>query len=308
MNLCRCEKGHFYDKEKFESCQHCAQGVQADESLTTVFTEDLDGSAQSDFGQFEQQEVPVMQQEVPVMQQPNVVMPEPDATEPIAQNNMGGIQMENNYDNTYGNMGTAYGNSYENMGNAFEPAREVTVDEIEQPKINPGNVADDDDDHTVAFYDDIFASSTPMPSPEPAISNAAVPKTATAPSSGIRRGAQSPCTGWLISLDGAHIGQDFRLKVGKNFIGRDASMDVALVGDRSVSRNRHAILVYEPKQHLYLVQPGESSELVYLNDEVVLSPMRLKEYDVITVGEVNLLFMPLCGERFNWTDYLKNRK
>ena len=85
-------------------------------------------------------------------------------------------------------------------------------------------------------------------------------------------------------------------------------MDVALVGDRSVSRNRHAILVYEPKQHLYLVQPGESSELVYLNDEVVLSPMRLKEYDVITVGEVNLLFMPLCGERFNWTDYLKNRK
>ena len=48
-------------------------------------------------------------------------------------------------------------------------------------------------------------------------------------------------------------------------------MDIALVGDKSVSRNKHAILVYEPKQHLYLVQPGESSELVYLNDEVVLS-------------------------------------
>ena len=38
-------------------------------------------------------------------------------------------------------------------------------------------------------------------------------------------------------------------------------MDIALVGDKSVSRNKHAILVYEPKQHLYLVQPGESTNL-----------------------------------------------
>jgi len=85
-------------------------------------------------------------------------------------------------------------------------------------------------------------------------------------------------------------------------------MDIALVGDKSVSRNKHAILVYEPKQHLYLVQPGESSELVYLNDEVVLSPMKLQAYDVITVGEVKLLFMPLCGAKFNWTDYLTQNR
>ena len=85
-------------------------------------------------------------------------------------------------------------------------------------------------------------------------------------------------------------------------------MDVVLDGDKSVSRNKHAIIVYEPKQHLYLVQPGESSELVYLNDEVVLSPVKLKAYDKITVGEVTLLFMPLCGEQFNWSQMLQKFK
>ena len=96
--------------------------------------------------------------------------------------------------------------------------------------------------------------------------------------------------------------------MGKNFIGRDAKMDVALTEDKSVSRDRHAIVVYEPKAHLYLIQPGESSSLVYRNNEVVLTPVKLEAYDMITVGDVNLLFMPLCGERFNWGDLLEELK
>ena len=153
--------------------------------------------------------------------------------------------------------------------------------------------------HTVAFYDDIFAADT---TPAAKTNTSAV----TSQQAPVQH-VTTPCTGWLIAINGNHLGQDFHLKVGKNFIGRDSKMDVALVGDKSVSRNKHAIVVYEPKQHLYLVQPGESSELVYLNDEVVLSPMKLKAYDKITIGEVNLIFMPLCGEQFNWTDILKHR-
>ena len=29
---------------------------------------------------------------------------------------------------------------------------------------------------------------------------------------------------------------------------------------------------------------------------------------MITVGEVNLVFMPLCGEQFNWNDILIHKK
>lgn len=45
MNLSRCENGHFYDKEKYASCPHCAQGAGTDESMTTVFDENGEANA-----------------------------------------------------------------------------------------------------------------------------------------------------------------------------------------------------------------------------------------------------------------------
>ena len=113
-----------------------------------------------------------------------------------------------------------------------------------------------------------------------------------------------PVVGWLVCLNGEEAGKSFTLKSGRNFIGRGADMDVVLSGDMSVSREKQAIVVYEPKQHLYLIQPGEASSLVYCNNEVVLNPKMLKAYDIITVGEVNLLFIPLCGKDFNWNELL----
>lgn len=154
-------------------------------------------------------------------------------------------------------------------------------------------IAVPDDDHTVAFYNDIFHSVS---------ADAASAGASDDPAPGNR--VDPPCVGWLIALGGVHIGQDFRLKAGKNYIGRSPQMDVALTGDKSVSRHRHAIMIYEPKQRLYLIQPGESSGLAYRNNEVVLGPVKLEAYDRITVGEVNLLFMPLCGSNFDWSELL----
>jgi len=109
-----------------------------------------------------------------------------------------------------------------------------------------------------------------------------------------------PVVGWLVCIEGEHMGEDFRLKTGKNFIGRSANMDAALTKDKSVSRDKHAIVLYEPKTHIFLVQPGEARELCYLNDQVVLSTQELKRNDVITVGESKLMFFPCCDSVFNW--------
>lgn len=275
MNLSRCEKGHFFDKEKYAVCPHCQGGAGSDDSLTTVFTEDMTTPSP----------IPVPQEPVNQWGQAPV-MPADEVTLPT-----GGTPIEQPtipYADDYNEQPTI-----PLTQDTF--AATETVPTVNQPEWT------EDDDHTVAFYDDIFSSPTTSKA------NTA-PVKETVAKEPVKRSVSTPCTGWVIALDGNHLGEDFRLKVGKNFVGRDASMDIALVGDKSVSRNKHAILVYEPKQHLYLVQPGESSELVYLNDEVVLSPMKLQAYDVITVGEVKLLFMPLCGAKFNWTDYLTQNR
>ena len=72
-----------------------------------------------------------------------------------------------------------------------------------------------------------------------------------------------------------------------------------------MSRNKHAIVVYEPKHHKYFIQPGESNELVYVNDEVVLLPMPLKPYDLIVIGDIELWFMPLCDDQHNWSEVIR---
>ena len=85
-------------------------------------------------------------------------------------------------------------------------------------------------------------------------------------------------------------------------------MDVVLEGDPSVSRTAHAIVVYEPKENVYLIQPGASKELSYLNDSVVLESKVIAPNDVITVGATKLLFVPCCSKVFNWTDGKKTEK
>ena len=114
-----------------------------------------------------------------------------------------------------------------------------------------------------------------------------------------------PVVGWLVCLSGKHLGKDFRLVQGKNFIGRDAHMDVCLEGEKTVSREKHALIVYEPKHHLYLIQSGDSKELTYVNDKVILESKELHAYDEILLGDVKLLFIPLCNTDFNWTEVME---
>lgn len=116
-----------------------------------------------------------------------------------------------------------------------------------------------------------------------------------------------PVVGWLVCTEGNHSGEFFKLKTGRNFIGRSRTMDIAISKDDTVSRERHAAVIYEPKNLMYLVQTGDSSGLCYLNDNVVLNPEKLKINDVITIGDTKLMFFPCCNEVFNW-GMLKDKK
>ena len=113
-----------------------------------------------------------------------------------------------------------------------------------------------------------------------------------------------PVVGWLVCVKGEYIGQSFNLKAGQNFIGRALNMDVPLAKDTSVSRNKHAILTYDPQNRVFYIQPGESSGLTHINGSLLLSPQTIQAYEKIKVGNSELVFVPCCGEQFAWEDYL----
>ncbi len=106
--------------------------------------------------------------------------------------------------------------------------------------------------------------------------------------------------GWLVCTKGKMYGQDFRLKSGRNFIGRGSDMDICLAGENTVSRDRHATIIHEPRKNIFIAQPGESRELFYVNGDVVLSPIQLKKNDVLQLGDVSLMLIPCCDDAFTW--------
>ena len=109
-----------------------------------------------------------------------------------------------------------------------------------------------------------------------------------------------PVVGWLVCVKGPSRGRDYRVRSGRNGIGRSEAMDVQITGDDTVSRENHAFLVYEPRKRIFSIRPGDGRGLVYLNGDEVIQASDIKGYDIIELGETQLMFVPLCSDKFNW--------
>ena len=118
-------------------------------------------------------------------------------------------------------------------------------------------------------------------------------------------GGSEPVVGWLVCVKGTYQGESFVLKTGQNFIGRSLSMDVILKDEMTVSRENHAMILFEPQRQVFYLMAGQSTGITYLNDAPVLMPAELKAYDKIGVGNALLVFIPFCGAQFRWEDYIE---
>ena len=79
-------------------------------------------------------------------------------------------------------------------------------------------------------------------------------------------------------------------------------MDVVIMNDNSVSRDKHGILVFDPRRKNFWALPGEASGLVYLNGEVVYSPTQMNPGDLLELGQTKLVLVPFCGEKYAWDE------
>ena len=109
-----------------------------------------------------------------------------------------------------------------------------------------------------------------------------------------------PVVGWLVCIEGAEKGRDYRIRSERNFVGRGPKMDICIGGDDTISRDNHAVISFNPKKNAYLLTPGEGRGIIYLNGQEVAIPAELKAYDKVELGQTKLLFVPFCGNDFEW--------
>ena len=261
MNLVRCEKGHFYDKDKNgDHCPYCAQMASAASSAPS----------------------------------PAPAAPAPGASAPAQ---------------TASAQSASASAAFAQSNPAPAPAAPAQ-NTAAGPAVSPAQPIQ------------------PQPAPAPAAPftpGAAAPVQTAAPQTGQTAAADSmmdtednctigyysrvigvePVVGWLVCTEGEYKGESFKLKSGRNFIGRAANMDVVLSADHSISRFKHAAVIYEPRSRQFIVTAGESRELCYLNGDVVLSNMKMEAYDVLNLGNTSLMLVPCCGKRFSWENGLE---
>ena len=113
-----------------------------------------------------------------------------------------------------------------------------------------------------------------------------------------------PVVGWLVCVRGTNKGRDYRLHSDLNKLGRAPNMDVCIEGDEAISRENHCQIAFSPRSKTFSVVPGDGRNISYLNNEDVLSAMRLKAYDRLDLGDSSFIFIPFD---FDWETTTKRQ-
>ncbi len=114
-------------------------------------------------------------------------------------------------------------------------------------------------------------------------------------------GAPLPVVGWLVAIDGPCKGTDYRIHTGYNYIGREYG-DICIRGDMTISAEKDANVTYVPQSNRFYIAHEQGKNVLLVNDiPAIGGGTELHNYDRITVGTTQLLFVGLCGEQFSWT-------
>lgn len=111
-----------------------------------------------------------------------------------------------------------------------------------------------------------------------------------------------PVVGWLVCIDGPAKGRDYRIHGQYNYIGRGHHMDICISGDDCISTDRAAVIAYDAVEKFFSFGPSMGHNVVRVNGRMLMNAVVLEPYDELTIGKTKLLFIPLCGERFDWNE------
>lgn len=311
MNVIRCKNGHFFDGDSYSACPHCGESAAAGGNAAPVKEEKKGfwGKGRKDKsvdGQPLSYTPPAMPRS-DIGNTPTDVMERVQA--PIAQSPAS--NKEHTLD--FWQM-SPRSESQPVAADAANESHNALSDNCEEPRpVGAAPVIQTEPIKEAPREEPKHAPE--QPSLRDAVKSASASNegktmsyfsSATAPSGEQARPAQpsEPVVGWLVCVGGVNFGNCFNIYAGKNSIGRSDENRIVIPDDNSISRSKHALIVYEPKKRNFYLQPGDSSGLTYLNDEYITDSHKLAANDIIELGESKFMFVPLCGDAFSWEEYM----
>lgn len=97
--------------------------------------------------------------------------------------------------------------------------------------------------------------------------------------------------GFLVTYNRTPMGKAFNIYEGRNYIGRDASCDIAIPDDNQMS-GKHMLIRYLSGNNKFSFKDEMSSNGTYVNKEL-LDEGELHNYDIIRVGSTIFIFIAI---------------
>ena len=314
MNVIRCRNGHFFDSDSYGTCPHCGE-------MANVTKSEQPKEEKKGFWARTRKDRATSSQQINSAETPNYenFVNGNDPTDVIAikkdvndKQNDSNSQLEKNPTLDFWQTSSNYNSNSDNtdavlaestdaqgvnmtgisMETDNSPDEKINTsrkDQVKQNEVSTSlrevvkNASASNEGKTMSYFNSATSSNSYQ--------------------SGLRV-SNEPVVGWLVCVAGAHFGECFNIYAGKNSIGRSTENRIVISNDNSISRLKHALIVYEPKKRNFYLQPGDSSGLTYLNDEYITDSQKLISHNVIELGDSKFVFIPLCGEDFSWEDYM----
>ena len=112
----------------------------------------------------------------------------------------------------------------------------------------------------------------------------------------------SPVMGWLVAVDGDKKGISFNIHSEQNSIGRGSNFDIDLYFDKTVSSDGSAVIAFDEETKKFYISPifGKGKNNIYYNNNMLLMPAELFDYDKIKIGSCTYVFRSFCNESFSY--------
>ncbi len=318
MNVIRCKNGHFYDGDSYKLCPHCGEAAMAD--ANKVPEKEAKKSFWGRARKNKEADIPTVDKTPSVISTENFGIG--DTPTDVLENNesekVSAPLLKKNPTLDFWQTSSHSENRTSDMA-AEKEENEKTSNFQAEDKFAKA----DDAGAAVIMQPDMKneVQSEEAKPKEPSSSLREAVKKASASSEGKtmsyfssattsssaqtqNRKTSEPVVGWLVCIGGCHFGECFNIYAGKNSIGRSEENRIAVFDDNSISRIKHALIVYEPKKRNFYLQPGDSSGLTYLNEDYITDSHKLTVQDIIELGDSKFMFVPLCGETFSWEEHI----
>ena len=109
-----------------------------------------------------------------------------------------------------------------------------------------------------------------------------------------------PVCAWLICVEGARQGCSYNIIEEKNYIGKDDTMTIQILGDEEMRDKRHAVIAFDMRGLKGTLLGEECMGFVRLNGKAIYTSMELKDGDILEIGSGKFMYIDYAGNHYGW--------